>query len=1118
MNIQGKNAERRLITVLFADLSNFTALCHQLDPEDSVKITNICFEYINKIIVTNGGMIHKYEGDAVMSLFSFPVTYEDAPERAVKTALQLVAEMPKINEAILAKAGTSCELGLHVGIHSGLAVVAEVGSDEKKEYTVMGNTVNLASRLKDLAPTGLIYVSEQIYKATRYLLEYKVEGRFTIKGIDDSVVLYRPLKLREIPGAKRGIKGLYSPLVGRDEEFGLIKKKLGELTAGGTGIVFITGDAGLGKSRLWQETKNYIEDERVEVKVLEGQCLYHGEHLSYWPILQILEQIYGITEKDTPQAIKEKIVSWTRETLPEDWEDVAPYIGNLFSIEFTDGLAEKVKYLDPRDLQIKVLGAIKALLQAIAAKNPVLLVIEDYHWIDSVSLEFIQFMFGSPDTADLTNVMLLCLSRERKEKECFRVKKKLAGVLGARFAEIRLKPLDNYSSLELTYNLLEIPGFTKDFKNKVLTKAEGNPFFIEEIINSLIDSGVLYFETGMWKQRMKVEEIEIPDTIQLVIAARLDRLQESLKSVLQMASVIGRTFYKSILARIHEDKKRLLEYLETLEDYEFILQMISSAQSKEDIEYMFKHPLIQQVTYTSLLKTKRKKLHRIVAEAMETLYKDRIDDYVGLIAQQYANSDDFERAVHWLLAAGKKAKASYANEDALEYYKEAITIVNKSAIVNKDALVAAFESIGDIYKNIGKNAESIDNYTRILKITDDALTHVKIIRKIGETYENQSQYEEALGYLAESKTKLDDLKEAEPRTDDTYHRELHLIYHALAWVNYLMGDFEQALSYCEQSLAEVEDIADKKDRSLSAASTYNVLGSIKGRTGYTEESYQFYKKAEKLYDEEGNLPGVGTIYNNIVNYFSEKGDFIRCIEYLEKSVEISAKIGNSLGEAISSYNLGSEYLNLGNYGMAKEYIDRYQKLNKLIGNRLGEGWANEGYSVIYFEKGLPNKALDSINTSIDIFQKVHSKIKEMGAKLHKADLLIDIDRPEDARGLLEEVEEYAVKNSVTDLIVSIHISRGKLLLKQDGTGKGKAALAEFGKAEKMVKQMGWVSALAEIYYYMGQAAAKEADSHASTEYYNQARKILADTAEKIADKELKQSFLAKSFNKKILSA
>ncbi|MBD3286578.1 hypothetical protein GF359_08395, partial [candidate division WOR-3 bacterium] len=701
--------------------------------------------------------------------------------------------------------------------------------------------------------------------------------------------------------------------------------------------------------------------------------------------------------------------------------------------------------------------------------------------------------------------------------ECFAVKEELRESLADKFTELKIEPLDQYSSLELTYNLLEIPGFTEELKQKILTKAEGNPFFLEEIISSFIESGVLVFDAGVWMLGKPVSDIQIPDTVQLVIAARLDRLQTDLKSVLQMASVIGRTFYEGLLVRIHEDKKRLVDYLEKLEDYEFILKMITDVRTAEDIEYMFKHPLIQQVTYTSLLKSKRKKLHGRVAETMTALYADRLDDFTEVIAQQYANSDYYQKAVEWLEKAGKKAKSNYANEDATEYFHKVISIIEAGKVSNPEALARAYESAGDIYKTTGKNEEAIESYNKVIEISEDELYRIRMTRKIADTYQKQSMYPEAIDYLERSRKKLEELSEKLDELEDTdaYYIELHTIFHGLAWVNYLIGDFTKAQAYCEQSLAELSSISDEKERNLAEASILNIIAAIKSSTGETEESYECYQRAEGIYEKEDDLPGLGTVYNNCVNYFSEKGDFISCITYLEKSLEIAVKTGSALSEAITSFNLGAEYLNLGSFSRTREYLERYQGLNKLINNRLGEGWAAETYSDLYAEEGDNERAMESIDTAIAIFQEVKSTIKEMGAKLSKADLLIEMDRLPEAEKMLNEVEKYSMKNSVTHYLISINISRGQLYLKKEEYEK---ALTELRKAEKGVKDARWTSVLTTIYYYAGKVKEKQGDKKGSEKYLKKAKKNLKENAEKITDEVLRESYLNKSFNKKVLSS
>jgi tetratricopeptide (TPR) repeat protein len=342
---------------------------------------------------------------------------------------------------------------------------------------------------------------------------------------------------------------------------------------------------------------------------------------------------------------------------------------------------------------------------------------------------------------------------------------------------------------------------------------------------------------------------------------------------------------------------------------------------------------------------------------------------------------------------------------------------------------------------------------------------------------------------------------------------MQTVYHHIAWINYLIGDFSLALEYTDKALAESLLLRDESERKLSTASTYNIIAAVKTRTGQMEESYQYYKKSEKIFTDEDDLSGLGTVYNNCVNYFHEKGDFIRCIEYLEKSLEIATRTGSALSEAISSFNLGAEYLGLGKYDMARMYFDRYQKLNKLINNKLGQGWAGESYARLYWEEDDPDRALESIDTAIRIFAEVQSKIKEMGALLTKADFFIELGRYDEASALLAEVEEYALKNSLVDYIISIDVARGELLLRKNMPAE---ALAEFRKAEEKVRETDSLSALREIYFRMGQAMEKLGDS-GYREYISLAKKMLTETAENIADNDLRHAYLSRPFNREILN-
>ncbi len=1102
--------EKKIVTVLFADLSNFTEISHKIDPEDIVKVVNISFMYLNKVVNKYGGFIHKYEGDSVICLFGFPRTYEDAPERAVKAAVEMMDTIPLINKEISSHMKMEINFNLHVGVASGLAVIGEVGGEDKKEFTVMGDVVNLASRLKEIAKPGEIIVSDFIFRTTNHIIEYQRRGPLHIKGMGENIEVFKVLNIRKEPGPRRGIKGLHSPLVGREREFEFVKERVEALTRGKGGVLFIQGDPGIGKSRLWEEVlKNYIKKEDINIMLLTGHCLYHGETLSYWPILQILEKVFEITDGDNPDEIREKIINKSRELLPEVWEEVAPYIGHLFSVKFNNYLDDKVAYLDSKILQIKIFVAFKTLLYVLSKKKPIIMVIEDYHWIDTSSLGVIEFIF---DTSIIPGILLVCITRVDKEKESFRVKERLKISLKNNFHEITLSPLDKKKSEILAYNLLNIPGFSREFKEAILKKAEGNPFFIEEIIHSLIERGVLINENGVWKVNKPVENITIPDTIQLVISARLDRLDKNLKEVLETASVIGKSFYKRILDYVMGEDSDTVRSLIELEKYDFILRVIKEDNFKEDMKYVFKHPLIQEVVYNNLLKSKRERLHARVAETMEILYRDRMEDFTDLIAQQYANSNNYHKAIFWLKKAAKKAEKNYANQDAKNYYSTIIEIVNKYSPENKDDLILAYESLGDLCSLTGKHSEAQKNYRTAFNLTEDNIIKARIKEKIATSYQRESKFEEAFASLEEARKLLEkvSLKTGE---DEKIHAAFNRIYHNLAWLNYLVGNFEKSQEFCNRALKEIVKFKDEKKRNLSSAGVFNILAAIEGRKGNFEKSYIYNKRSLDIYKKYNNLPGLGTIYNNFVMYFSNKGDYVSAIEYLKKSVEIAKKIGNPLSETISYYNLGAQYLELGDLKKAEEYFNKYENLNRLINNRLGHGWANEGYAGIEIERGNYKKALEYIKIAINTFKELGSKIKEMDAKLTQVDILTKMGYYLEATILLEEIKSYQARHpEMASLEIPIKSIEAVLLYKN---GKNKKAFKELRELEILLKEHNYIMELPEVYFHMGNILREEHDERYK-EYYILAHNTLMEIASNIRDDNLKRTFLNKRVNKDII--
>lgn len=984
----GNVEERRLLTILFADLSGFTALSAKLDPEEVKDVASICFEHLNQAIVREGGTIHKYEGDLVIALFGFPSAHEDDPERAIRASLKIMTLVPQINETISAKLQRKTDLSLHVGVNSGIVYIGEVGSKDKREYTVMGDVVNLASRLKDIAKRGEIAVSDPVFRASSYLFEYEACPPVSVKGIDEPVRAFKPLRPKAKPEPKRGVQGIHSPLVGRDKEFELLKQAVEKLGGGQGGAVFILGDAGLGKSRLLLELKKLIVDCRMPITTLEGFCLSQAEIVAYSPFLQILENIFEITEQDASTTVQDKLVDRMKNIMPDAWEEVVPYIGYLFSIRFADQLDEKVKYLGPKDLRVQIFSSVKRLLTAISRDRPLLVVIEDYHWIDKESLELLEFIFAQPDTAveepEPLPLLFVGLSRIDKEKECYRVKERLKKKLDGDFTEICLRPLDKEKSSQLLHNLLSIAGLPENFKTRIMAKAEGNPFYVEEIIRSLIDNRVIVYGDGVWRLGAKVSDlsaITIPDTVQAVIASRLDRLDPDLRNVLQIAAVIGRSFYVPVLEELCGLESMILTvHLATLEDHEFITEHRRTPEP----EYTFRHPLLQEVVYGRLLKTKRKKLHRSIGEVIEKLYQRRLDEFTELLAYQFANSDNADKAIEWLARAGERAKNRYANDEAIRYFERVISFIGseqsastRSGAQGPDRLCMMHESLGDIFGLKGEYVLALQHYEAMDNACkDNELIQSRSRRKTAEIFQKQSSHEKALKALDE----VEKMHTSDSDVAILERAEVHLLR---SWVYVSTGKTEEAVREVEAGLKLIDELETRKevDRNVLnqlRAKGFNSLGLIMYHKGENDKAIEIYQKFMKISEETRNKRSIAIATHNLGLAYSAQGERDQALEILQKSLKAFEEIGDKSGVGSNLSGIGNIYHMRGEYGKAIELYQKFLKISEEIGYQRGVSITIFNLASLYKEKGEYDKAIKLSQKKI--------KMSEESGDLHGAGL------------------------------------------------------------------------------------------------------------------------------------
>jgi predicted ATPase/class 3 adenylate cyclase len=1035
--------ERRLITILFADLSGFTALSSRLDPEEVQEVANVCFEHLNKTILAEGGTVHKYEGDLVIALFGYPAAHEDDPERAVRAAFRMFALIPGINAELSARLRQTTDLGLHVGINSGTVVVGQVGAEGKSEVTVMGDAVNLGSRLKDLALRGEIKVSGPVYRATRYLFEYETCEPVAVKGIGIPVKVYRPRREKDVPDPKRGIQGLRSPLLGRASELARLKARVEALLRGKGGAAFVLGDAGLGKTRLWEELKAAIARQRLPVILLEGRCLAYGEAVPYWPFLQVLRTIYGIADRDSREAVEEKLLARTRAVLPETWPDAAPYLGYMLGVHFGNGgLDAKIRNLEAQELKAQIALSVRVLLAALFRDQPVLLGIEDFHRMDPASLELLDFLFESPGSFPM---LLLALARPEKEREGYKARERFKARLGEECTEILLAPLSGEDSGRFVDHLLSAPGLPEEARRRILARAEGNPFFLEETVRSLIDAQALTFRSGAWVPAPDLGAFTLPETVQAVIAARMDKLEKDVREVLQVAAVIGRNFQVQVLGELCGlDGLMLTLYLAELEEREYIRE----ATRDPVLGYTFHQPLVQEVAYHSLLKTRRRELHRRAGEVIEALNGDRLEDSTELLAYQYSRGDDPGKAVLWLSRAGRKAQERYANEEAIAYFQEAARVLSDGPPGDEQELSRTWEALGEIHFLKG-DYERARTFYRDAEpgAREDPRARTRLARKIANVSQSQGRYQEALALYNEVDQAL-----AKGGAADQVERADCMI--SRCWIYCVLGEFGKAIREGEEGLSQLafagllDDPAREERRvQRTRARGYLTLGTAFSKNGETDRAIELYTQNLELSRKLGDKQAIGKACNHLGNEYHTKGDAERALAMYWEYLALSREIGYKKGIAVASNNMGYVYEGLGQRDKALELYRIYVASSEEMGYARGIAIGCGNLGGLFLEAGDLDKAGEYLERAEAVCTEIGDRPNLIGTWLRLAELKQALARRD--RGSGKEAWEAAERAlSMAEVLDSKEL-KGKCLLVR---GKLHAAEGDFTAAAADLRQ------------------------------------------------------------------
>ena len=649
--------ERKQVTVLFADMKGSMELLADRDPEEARKLLDPVIEHMMEAVHRYEGTVSNLMGDGIMALFGAPLAHEDHAVRACYAALRMQESVNRYADGVRRTEGVPIQI--RVGLNSGEVVVGAIGNDLKMDYTAIGQTVHLASRMEQMATPGSVLMTADALRLAEGYVQVKPLGPVSVKGLTEPVEVYEvtgvgAARSRLQAAAARGL----TRFVGRDAETEQLRKALEQARADHGQVVGVVGEPGLGKSRLFFE---FTHSHRTQGwLILESGSVSYGKATPYLPVIDLLKAYFKIQDRDDQREIREKVTGKLL-TLDKSLESTLPAFLALLDVPVDDPMWQA---LDPSQRRQQTLGAVKRLLLRESQVQPLILLFEDLHWIDSETQAMLESLVESLPTS-----RLLLLVNYRPEYQHGWANKTY-------YTQLRLDPLPPESAGEILNSVLGNDHGLQSLKELLIERTEGNPFFLEESVRTLVETKVLAGERGNYHLEKKVESTQVPATVQAVLAARIDRLPPEEKQLLQSAAVIGKDVPFSLLQAITElSDEELRRGLTHLQAAEFLYE----TSLFPDLEYTFKHALTHEVAYGSLLHERQRALHARIVEAIETLYPDRLIEQVERLAHHAARGEVWGKALTYLRQAGAKADARSAIREAASYFEQALTALGASA-------------------------------------------------------------------------------------------------------------------------------------------------------------------------------------------------------------------------------------------------------------------------------------------------------------------------------------------------------------------------------------------------------------------------------------------------------
>jgi class 3 adenylate cyclase/tetratricopeptide (TPR) repeat protein len=897
--------ERRVVTMLFCDVKGSTEAAEHMDPEDWGEIINGAFEYMIRPVYQYEGIVARMMGDGLLAFFGAPIAHEDDPQRAILAGLGIVSELGPYREKVQASHGI--DFNVRVGINTGLVVVGTVGSDLRMEYTALGDAINLASRMEQTAIPGTVQISHDTYKLVKDLFEFEELGGIDVKGKSEPVPAYRVVERKELARRARGIEGLHAEMVGREKELKSLRQVMTNLKQGVGHIACVMGDAGVGKSRLINESCQIFEQIFGNTDTwFETTTLSYETSQAYGMFQRLLRRMMGIPHDESPAAMQGALHPLVN-SLPEEQQPHA-----LQVLEALFGLRPEGNglQLEGETFRKELYEAVNVWWRTRFSTQPTVIVFDDMHWSDAASIELLLQLL--PLTEEIPLVLLFAM-REERDAPAWQVKAAADEIYRHRYTELTLQPLSEEESNELVNRLLAIAEISDPVRAGILEKSAGNPFFIEEVVRALIENGAVISEERSengkvetyWVSTSKGADFAIPDNLRSLLAARLDRLEDETRATLQMASVIGRNFYRRVLQAVDDGNTDVDKNVNKL----LRMEMIREAARVPEVEYAFRNPLTQEAVYKTILLKRRREFHRRVGEAMETLYPERLEGLYGLLAYHFALAGDRERAINYSRKESRQAVALYAYDDAVKNLSAALELVEP--VEPSEIHLTLREELGDVYGYLRNGNRAIEGYQGALEIwrgleDADKMTAVRLERKIVQVV-TDLKWSVSLEHLHQAEeARRESLVRLRESWQELQHEAPHLeTVRALvalstdAWRIQEPANWDDAQRYAQAAV----DLAERLDSAVDLSQAQGALANVLDGRSRLREHLEVAERRLEITRQPGfddlrenldALRGVGAARMYV-------GEYKEALPYLEEAEEIATRvqaadqIANALG-------------------------------------------------------------------------------------------------------------------------------------------------------------------------------------------------------------------------------